>query len=262
MSKWLRFCRKGLMIGVACGLGLLAFGGREASAGIVLMMSVNGAAPVDITPLFTPSTNPPDPGQLNSLGSPNLDAINALLVGSAYTFTGLSGTSNWAGSPSGGSLSLGGTIEILPGHTGSTLLTLTETESGFTSPSGPSGTLMSSSSATFTNAPPPNSHDANSSFNAITTPTYAVTSTGAAANSPGAMVTTPIPAFVTPYTLTNFISFHLTPSANSTPTDVFGVGASVTAIPEPVSMVMMMIGLPVPLMGIAWLRRHRAGAKA
>jgi len=257
MNKRFRQNRNRLLMGVACGLAMLAFEGRGAHAGIILTMSVDGAAPIDITPLFTPFAT--DPTQNNSLGSPNLDAINALLVGSAYTFTGLGGSSNWAGSPTGGTLSLNGGVQIVAGTTGTTGLTLTETESGFTSPSGTNGTLQSASTSTFTDAGSGNSHDANSSFEAVTTPTYTVASTSTGADQEGNSANASIAAFVTPYTLTNFISFHLTPNPNSTPTDNFGVGATVTAtvIPEPASLSMMAIGLPLPLMGLAWLRRRR-----
>jgi hypothetical protein len=259
MNKRFRLNRNRLLMGLACGLAMLAFEGRGAHAGIMLTMSVNGGAQIDITALFTPFAT--DPTQQNSLGSPNLDAINALLVGSAYTFTGLGGSSNWSGSPSGGTLSLNGGVQIVAGTTGTTGLTLTETESGFTSPSGTTGTLQSASTSTFTDAGPGNSHDANSLFNTVTTPTYTVASTTTGADSVRNSANAAIAAFVTPYTLTNFISFHLTPNPNSTPTDNFGVGATVTAsgaiIPEPASLAMMSIGLPLPLMGLAWLRRRR-----
>jgi hypothetical protein len=57
--------------------------------------------------------------------------------------------------------------------------------------------------------------------------------------------------------LSNTISFSLTPSSVSSPSDVFGVQARVTAVPEPASLLMMSFGLPLPLLGLAWLRRHR-----
>jgi len=262
MSRWLRFCRGGLVMGVVCSLAMLAFEGREARAGIVITMSINGGAPIDLAPFVTPLAT--DPGQLNNYGTVDLTGLNTLLAGagSAYQFSALGGSSNWAGAPSGGSLALTGGILIPAGVGGSTVLTLTETESGFTSPSGPSGALSSSSTGNFSDAGPGNSHDANSSFNAVTTPTYTVASTKTGTDPETGASSAGIPAFVTPYTLNNFISFHLTPSGSSTPTDSFGVAASVTAVPEPASVVTMLIGLPLSLVGLARLCRHRARAKA
>ncbi len=56
------------MIGVACGLGLIAFEGREASAGSVLEMSLDGGVTfTNLTAFTTPSAG--DPGQLNDYGT-------------------------------------------------------------------------------------------------------------------------------------------------------------------------------------------------
>jgi len=261
MSKWLRFCRGGLVMAVVCSLAMIALEGREARAGIVITMSINGGAPLDLIAFTTPLAT--DPGQLNNYGTVDLTGLNTTLAaaGSAYQFTSLGGSSNWAGSPTGGSLSLTGGIAIPAGVVGTTSLTLTETESGFTSPSGISGTLLSTSQGNYSDAGPGNSHDAQSSFNAINTPLYNVASTQTGPDHEQGQASAGIAAFVTPYTLVNFISFHLTPSS-SIPTDNFNVVAGVTsaAIPEPVSMVTMLIGLPLPLMCLAWVRRHRAAA--
>lgn len=262
MSKWLRFCRDGLVMGVACSLAMIALEGREARAGIVITMSIGGGPAIDLAPFTTPLVT--DPGQLNNYGTVDLNGLNTLLAasGSAYQFTAIGGSSNFAGAPSGGNLSLTGGVTIPAGVGGSTVLTLTETESGFTSPSGISGTLASTSQGNYSAAGPGNSHDAQSSFNSVSTSLYTVASTSSGADHEQNQASAAIPAFVTPYSLTNFISFHLTPSS-SNPTDNFNVVAVATSVvPEPVSMVTMLIGLPLPLMCLAWMRRHRALAKA
>jgi hypothetical protein len=246
------------MIGVACGLGLLAFAGREASAGITLMMSVNGGASIDITPLFTPFAL--DPLQNNSLGSPDLDTINGFVTPlTGYVFTALGGNSNWTGTPFGGDLTVSGEVRMLHSGPGGTV-TFTETESGFMSPSGPTGILTSSSTGNFNQAGPPNHHIAQSSFNSTLTAPYSVASTitGPDAEGNGAMA--PISAFVTPYTLDNSITISLFKDPVRIPVDGFSVTAAVSAIPEPASVVMMSFSLP--LAGIVLLRRRRAKAKS
>jgi hypothetical protein len=266
MTRLLRFRSKALLMGVACALGMLAAQGREARAGIVITMDVGVGPPIDLAAFTTPLVT--DPGQLNNYGTVNLDLLNATLtgLGSAYQFSALGGDSNWAGAPSGGILSLHGGIYIPTGVTGSTVLTLTETESGFASPSGSSGgLLMSSSVGNYNDAGPPNSHSASSTLNgSVTAGPYTVPSTKTGPDPETGEASIATGPFVTPYTLTNFISFNLIPSATLQPTDGFSVTAKIvsTVIPEPASIVTMTMGLPIPLLGLTWMRRHRARAKA
>jgi hypothetical protein len=59
--------------------------------------------------------------------------------------------------------------------------------------------------------------------------------------------------------LTNVITINLTPNPSTVVQAGFSVGAQATvvpAIPEPASVVTMLIGLPLPLVGLAWLRRR------
>jgi hypothetical protein len=143
-------------------------------------------------------------------------------------------------------------------------LTLTETETGFSVPSGSGpGLLKSSSTGNYDDAGPGNSHSANSSFDALTTSTYAVTSLSTGPDPEIGSASLAIP-FSSPYDLSNFISFSLSPSSTSEPNDSFGVTAKVTggSVPEPASVITMSVGL-LPLMGIVLLRRrHRAKASA
>ncbi len=261
MSKWLRFRRRGLIFGLACGLAMFAFEGGTARAEIIITMSVGGGPAINLAAFTTPLVT--DPGQLNNYGTVDLTLLNTTLtgLGSEYQFSSLGGSSNWAGSPAGGSLSLTGGINIPVGVVGIPGLTLTETESGFTSPSGTTGTLVSTSQGNYSFAGAGNSHTAQSSFNGVTTSLYTVASmnSGPADHQEGA-ASAPISAFVTPYSLNNFISFSLTPSAVAPPTDNFNVVGGVTSaiIPEPASVVMMMLGMPLSLVCVAWLRRRRA----
>ena len=251
MRKVASFCRWSLLMGVACGLAVLPIGSSAAHAeaiSMTIMLGNGDTIPVD--PLILSGASP------TNYGTVDLTTLNGVLAadGSAYSFSALGGSSNWSGAASGGSLTLSGGISLsTPG--GVTGLTITETESGFITPSGPSGTLASSSTGNFNGAGPGNSHSASSQFNALPPiPAYTVASTISGPDHEGAGASAPITSFSTPYTLTNTISFAL--STNGA-TDSFGVTSSATAIPEPASVVMMLIGLPLPLVGLAWLRRRR-----
>ena len=264
MNKLLRFCHRNLMLGVACGLGVVAgaFAAPEANAGITITMTVDGSGPIDLAAFTTPLAT--DPGQLNSYGTVDLTGLNTFIagLGSAYQFSALGGSSNWSGALSGGTLSLTGGIYIPTGVTGNTDLTLTETETGYSIPSGTApGSLTSSSTGNYNDAGPGNSHSANSSFDALTTATYLVASKNTGPDPETGSATMAIP-FSSPYSLSNFISFALTPSTTSQPTDSFGVTAKVTAsaVPEPATVITMSVGL-LPLMGIV-LHRRRQRAKA
>jgi hypothetical protein len=221
---------------------------------VVAMFAANAQAEViSITIEANGVTIPVDPlttgGTPQNYGTVDITTLNTLLTaaGSAYQFSALGGSSNWSGAPAGGILQLSGGIFIPAGAVGSTSLTITQTEDGFISPSGPHGTVSSASTGTFNDAGPGNSHDANSSFNAITTPTYTVASTSTGPDPQGNMSAADIPTFVTPYTLSNFISFALAPGASSSPQDSFGVTVKALAIPEPASSTIMLIGLPVAI---------------
>jgi len=258
MSKWLRFWRAGAVMGALCGLGMIVLEGATARAESISMTIVANGTTIPVDALILTGATP------QNYGTVDLTTLNALLTaaGSAYQFGALGGSSNWSGDPSGAQLSLGGEIHILAGSTGNTSLTITETEGGFISPVGPNGMLASSSGATFVGASPGNNHMASSSYNATNVPDYTVAAKFPP--SPGTDtegVNAPLLAVgtvVAPYSLNNFISFNLTPTATGV-SDAFGVQAQVTTsvIPEPASMVMMAFGLPIPLLGAAWLRRRR-----
>jgi hypothetical protein len=256
MSKAASFSRWSLLMGVACGLAMLPAANRAARGESIDITIVANGTPIPVPP--------PTGASSQTFGTTDLTLLNAELVaaGSAYQFQGLDGSSNWSGAPGGGTLSLGGIISIPVGtpSTTSTSLTITETETGFISPSGFSGTLTSSSGGSYSFAGPPNFQTANSSFNGISVSPlgYKVASAhGGIADSESVNFPPLSIPFSTPYTLTNVISFSLVPSTLG-PTDTFSVVATVTAIPEPASVVTMLIGLPLPLVGLAWLRRRRA----
>jgi len=252
MRKTVSFSRSCFLTGVACCLALLVVANRSARAEIITYTIDANGIPITLpTPGGATSTS-------SSFSSAELTTLNAQLAadGSAYTFSALGGSSNYPGASTGGILSLAGIVTV--GATGSTSLTVTEMETGFISPSSVPGTLTSSSSVTFNNAGTGNSQTTHSSFNAITTPPMTLassSSTGPNSPNPGPPGTAPI-AFTTSYALDNSISFSL---STSTPgaVDNFTLSAKATAVPEPASVVTMLIGLPLPLVGLAWLRRRK-----
>jgi len=240
---------------------MTVLGGGESRAESITMTIVANGVTIPVDPLILSGADS------QNYGTVDLTTLNSLLIGagSAYQFSALGGSSNWSGAPDGGVLNLSGGIFIPKGATGNTDLTITESEDGFISPSGPTGSLVSGSTGNFAAAGPGNSHDASSSYTGLGTVTagpYAVTSTKIGSDPETGGATAGIPTFVTPYSLQNFISFHLTPSATNSPTDGFSVNATVTAnpaVPEPTSIITMALGLPFPLvLYLAWLRRRHA----
>jgi len=234
---------------------MVVFEGRSARAESISITIVANGTTIAVDPLILSGATS------QNYGTVDLALLNFQLAtaGSAYQFTALGGYSNWAGAPTGATLNLLGAIVIPTGGTGNTSLTITETEDGFISPVGPNGTLASASTGLFNAAGPGNSHDANSSFNALTTPTYTLGSTNTGSDPETGNSSIAVAPVLAPYSLNNFMSFSLTPSGTTSPSDGFAVGANLTAsvIPEPASVLMMSIGLSLPLLGLTWLRRRR-----
>jgi hypothetical protein len=266
MRKARSFSRWCLLMGVACGLAMLPVANRAARAETI-SITITGPGGIDIPvdPTFVTG------GTSTNYGTVDTVSVNLLLTaeGSALQLTGLGGSSNWSGASTGGSLLLTGGVSITPPTTpgASTSLTITETESGFNTPSGSAaGTLSSSSTVNYLSAGPGNSSLANSANfppppSGFATPTYLVasTNTGTDPERGEASVTLPSGSFAAPYTLTNVITINLTPNPSTVVQAGFSVGAQATvvpAIPEPASVVTMLIGLPLPLVGLAWLRRR------
>jgi len=227
----------------------------EAQAAPITMTidTTGGSFLVDLVATSTPTTY--------NVDAPGLAALNAFLlgVGSEYQFVSLSGSSNFPGNASLGNLVLTGEIHSAVGGGPDAFLKITESEDSFTSPTGPSGTLDSSSTGNFTLQPAGGGHTASSAFNATSTPTYAVLSSGLAVNGQAGAASVGVAPVSTLYTLTNVITFGLAAAGANDVIDSFGVTATITAtaVPEPSSSVMLLMGLPVPLVLAGLLRRYR-----
>jgi len=194
-----------------------------------------------------------------SVDAAGLAAINGFLSanGSQYQLVSLGGSSNFPGG-SQGQLVLTGEIHSVSGGGDDAFLRITESEDSFTSPVGPSGTLNSSSTGNFTNQPAGGGHTASSAFNATSTPTYSVLSSTTDPNPGGGMASIGVAPVPTLYTLTNVATFGLAHAGSNDIVDSFGVTATINAVPEPASLVMMLTGMPLPLVVIGLLRRRRA----
>lgn len=178
----------------------------------------------------------------------NVAALNLLLVadGSAYQFGSLGAGSNFPGASTAGTLGLSGLVTIAPGSTGSTDLTITVTESGFTSPSGATGTLTNSGTANYANTSAGDSQTFSATYNGtVTAPSITQTSTGPGLNPHSDSDSAPILPFVTPYSLTSFLSLSMTanPAGGTIATNEFSALASVSAVPEPASLALLGIGM-------------------
>jgi hypothetical protein len=267
-----------LSLALSVAFGLMA---KESRAELISMTLSVGGGPslvLDVLPGVFPTatdytvTGNAGPGMYP--GTIALGAINSFLAaaGSAYQFTSISGSSNFPGSPLPANLVLSGELHSVLGAGPNKVLVLTETESGFTTP--PAGTpsvVTSSSSGNFTNVAPGFGHAAFSGVGPtvpppiVSTGVYTVTSNSTGVNSgtttgPKSTGTGLVPAL---YTLENVIEWGVGPGL-PTPIgpdaiDTFGVTAQLTPVPEPASLVMMLLGVPLPLFaGYCLMRRRRA----
>jgi len=198
-----------------------------------------------------------------TVGPVTLAILNGFLTtqGSEYQFTTLGGSSNFPGTPPPANLVVTGEIHSVATGGTNAGLTITETEGAFTNPPpGTTATLLSSSTGNFTNQPTGGGHTASSSVNAIVTPTYSVLSSGTNPNPAGGTASTLIPSVPTLYTFDNVITFGLAHPGAGAPdiVDSFGVTATLSSVPEPVSVVTMLMGTPLPLIVLWLMRRRRA----
>jgi len=195
--------------------------------------------------------------------------LNTALAGTGYSFTGLSGSSNNPGTSSsvGGFISDAGNVSFTSGGTGG-LLTIVVTEDGFTAPaSGLGNSLQSNSTATFTGTTGASNQTYDSTFTDSASPPLTATAPtitflGNTSNAQSDTTSAPLGTYVVPYTLTSTTNIKLDAAGSSSPgNDVFtGTTSVLGAVPEPASLIMMVTGMPLPLVVMGLLRRRRAAA--
>jgi len=242
-------------------VGIMA--GEARSAPISILIEVGNGAEFLVDPFADVQT-------ANSyvVGAAGIAAINTFLTnnGSQYQFVGLSGSSNHPGDATQGQLVMTGEIHSVGTAGSDAFLELEETNTNFTSPTGPTGILHSSSTGNFTNQPAGAGHNALSEFNppagdvedAAGYPVFSTTTLPNGAAGMSSLAVAPVGPL---YTLENSITFGLSkPAAGANDiVDSFGVTATVTAnaVPEPASIVMFLTGMPLPLVVVGLLRRRR-----
>ena len=242
------------------GLGLAALigrGGARVCAGNLTMVISWGTHTLTIDQT-SPLANADSTANFLDI---NTAAVNADLAsgGSALSLSGLTAVSNNPGAlnPIGGTESEQGTATVT--GTGITAITISTFQTGFTIPTGSPVMLMSSSTANYTSATPGDNTVASSSYNAtLNTPNLTYTYTGV--TNPQAFSgnnSVPVPSPTASYELDNAATLNLTAGNNH-----FSVAARFTtaAVPEPASLIMMLTGMPLPLVVMGLLRRRRAAA--
>jgi hypothetical protein len=216
-----------------------------------------GASSIDFNSL-TPSVFVL-PGSDNKTLLVDLGAVNGALVGSAINFSALGATSNNpgdAGPPASATLDQTATGFVIAGA-GARVITVTTNQDSFSIPTGLPGTLESLQATIFTNAKAGNTAATSSSYNAVNTPTLTSVTAGTDNFSPKNSIA--IGTIAGSYTLDNSATMDLTGAPVGGKFQV-GVSAKVTAIPEPASLVMMLTGMPLPLVVLGLLRRRRSAA--
>lgn len=261
MNRLLKWGRGRLLLGVACGLGMMALAAGEArAASLTLTVSESaGGASIAIADNSALDTNP-------AVGV--IDVNVALLNPSLnnYTFTSLSANSNAPGTATVGALSQNGTAVLNTGS-GTGSLTITASDVDYNLPTGPAGRLASSASNTYTHANNGNTttftswYNPSNTLNATDVASGTVNLIAASPPDPNShsgngtpTITTPL---TTPYGLTNTTVITLTGgSPGAAAQDQFTGSTTLAAVPEPASLALMLTAVPVTLFGA--LRRRKA----
>ncbi len=229
-------------------MALSGFMANRAEAGsITLSLDLGGTVLVsatltspDQTVVFTAS----------DISSANADLAAA---GSAYRISGLSANSNYTGGATG-FLQITGQIAI--GVAGNTSLTLSldATQSGFLAPTGPNGTATTSSSADYAGGATGTSTYTGDFQGTALSPPIVLSGTGSSTTSPVA-----IGPVASGYSLSSHYVLNLG-DVHTASVGVTGTTTVSAAVPEPASVVMLLTGLPVPLVFMGLLRRRKAKA--
>jgi len=244
---------RGFLYGLAL-MALSAFMASPAEAGSI-ELSVDLGGTVIFGPVLSSS-----PDIAITLSTAQLLTLNQDLIaaGSAYRITQLSADSNFSGG-STGFLQINAQIAIGRNGNTSVPLSIDATQSGFLSPLGPNGTITNAVGGS-------NSNDA----------TGGLTYTGDFQGTNAATLATTFPGDGGSFSLSNgptnigtvpsgySLSSHLVVNMGNVPISTLGVTGTTTVsaqtVPEPASVVMLLTGLPVPLVFMGLLRRRKAKA--
>lgn len=244
---------KALVLALSALIGLIA--GEARAEVITFTIDIPGFT-IDATPFTSPVAGHP----AGTAFTVDVNALNAVLAadGSAYQFSSLGGMSNFPGGAAGSLILTYGVGTLLTGN--NTSLKITETEAGFTSPPPGAGVLTSASGGTFLQGPG-GTLTSSSSFNSTHTPDQTFTAVGD--NFPFSRMNQVGVPITTLYSLDNVATISNLPLAVTTaggvtnPSIGGSVSAIVSAVPEPTSIVMLLTGMPLPLVVMGLVRRFR-----
>jgi hypothetical protein len=230
-------------------MALSGFMANRAEAGsITLSLDLGGTVLVsevstspDQTVVFTAS----------DITSANADLAAA---GSAYRISGLSANSNFTGGATG-FLQITGQVAIGVAGNTSLALSLDATQSGFLAPTGPNGTATTSSSADYAGGATGSSTYTGDFQGTTLSPPIVLTGTGSSTTTPVSIGAVPSGYSLSSHYILNLGDVH-TASVGVTGTTT----VMAATIPEPASIVMLLTGLPMPLVFMGLLRRRKAKA--
>jgi hypothetical protein len=261
---------------VGLGVLLATTGAGEAMAG------PNYQIAITITDNTTSSTTNfvipyASPNNTANPSNPNLILVSAAFntAPTGVALTGLQASTTTTATST--ALNIQGTATLQGNTADSYTVTITTFNNGYTTPVGTVATLSQSESGTYTyttdsgatqtfnswynatNPTTPTQSGPNPGLQTIAIPLASSTTLSGSQNVPGSTTFAP---YVQPYALTNTITItvHGTGSANNSIIGFQG-STTITAVPEPASLVMMLTGMPVPLMVLGVLRRRNAQRK-
>jgi hypothetical protein len=261
-------------LGLILGL-VLAFTAQTSHAGLLeIDLTVNGVAiaPLTATGPFDISGDP-----TGNTFSANILALNSLVAGFNLKFSGLAANSNNSGNLSNAYLIQSATASLIDPNGPAVTFTAMAFQTDFQLPVGANGQMTSSSSGTFTNAPPGNSQSFQSYFDPTNNPLGnilppAIPSGSLTFLAPGIpspqggflpasfgadAPSTPLGTVVAPYSIVNVATVTITGTGIDQYTGSTYIYA--TVIPEPASVVMVMSALPI---AFGLLRRYRRNVKS
>jgi hypothetical protein len=261
---------------VGLGVLLATTGAGEAMAGpnYQIAITITDNTTSTTTNFVIPYASP---NNTANPSNPNLILVSAAFntAPTGVALTGLQASTTTTATST--ALNIQGTATLQGNTADSYTVTITTFNNGYTTPVGTVATLSQSESGTYTyttdsgatqtfnswynatNPTTPTQSGPNPGLQSITIPMASSTTLSGSQNSPGSTTFAP---YVQPYALTNTIVLRVfgTGSANNSIVGFQG-STTITAVPEPASLVMMLTGMPVPLMVLGVLRRRKAQRK-